>query len=214
MLSRLHNATFNAGTVTPPTRLSPDSLKREPIQCHRAGPEDFKWIRHLIDAHPDWNRTKLSVHIAQRWEWRNHAGQLKGSVASLRFDLLSLADAPGILSFRSVQVAAIRTGGHFSRPNAMQKRLSIFLAKAFWAEKTTGAAGHQHRQACLLPASDCATQRRGCSGGELPTSTCGSPVQCPGTGSPGDQASGARESAFFARSGVRGALWPVTKRSI
>ncbi len=36
-----------------------------------------QWIRRLIDAHPVWNRTKLSQHIAQRWEWRNHAGQLK-----------------------------------------------------------------------------------------------------------------------------------------
>src|ERR1700676_4785363 len=32
-------------------------------------------------------------------------------------------------------------------------------------------SGHQHRQVCRLPAGDCATQRRGCSGGELPTPT-------------------------------------------
>jgi hypothetical protein len=38
------------------------------------------------------------------------AGDLCGSVASL--ELTSFADAPGILSFRSYQVAAIRTGGH------------------------------------------------------------------------------------------------------
>src|ERR1700736_6832748 len=37
--------------------------------------------------------------------------------------------------------------------------------------KPSDAASHQHRQACRLPAGDCATQRRGCSGGELPTST-------------------------------------------
>src|ERR1700731_1111340 len=30
-------------------------------------------------------------------------------------------------------------------------------------------SGHQHRQVCRLPAGDWATQRRGCSGGELPT---------------------------------------------
>jgi hypothetical protein len=26
---------------------------------------------------PGWNRTKLSVHIAQRWQWRNHVGRGK-----------------------------------------------------------------------------------------------------------------------------------------
>jgi IS6 family transposase len=36
--------------------------------------------------------------------------------------------------------------------------------------KQDADASHQHRQACLLPAGDCTTQRRGCSGGELPTS--------------------------------------------
>src|SRR6202022_3415478 len=39
--------------------------------------KDLEWIRQLIDAHPGWNRTKLSVHIAQRWQWRNQVGQLK-----------------------------------------------------------------------------------------------------------------------------------------
>jgi hypothetical protein len=33
-----------------------------------------------------------------------------------------------------------------------------------------------HRQACRLPARDCATQRRGCSGGELPTPTGAVPL--------------------------------------
>jgi transposase, IS6 family len=35
---------------------------------------------------------------------------------------------------------------------------------------------YKHRQACRLPAHDCATQRRGCSGGELPTSTGAVPL--------------------------------------
>src|ERR1700688_4063264 len=47
------------------------------IQSRTLEAKDLKWIRQLIDAHPDWNRTKLSVHIAQRWQWRNHVGQLK-----------------------------------------------------------------------------------------------------------------------------------------
>src|SRR5580692_4465140 len=44
-----------------------------------------------------------------------------------------------------------------------------FLAKALGRRNPSRAASHQHRQACRLPAGDCATQRRGCSGGELPT---------------------------------------------
>ena len=47
------------------------------VQSRTLEAKDLKWIRRLIDAHPGWNRTKLSRHIAQRWEWRNHAGQLK-----------------------------------------------------------------------------------------------------------------------------------------
>jgi len=39
--------------------------------------KDLQCIRELIEAHRDWNRTKLSQHIAQNWEWRNAAGQLK-----------------------------------------------------------------------------------------------------------------------------------------
>ena len=49
--------------------------------------------------------------------------------------------------------------------------------------KPSDAASHQHRQACRLPAGNCATQRRGCSRGELPTSTGAISQQCTGTGS-------------------------------
>src|SRR3981081_2737474 len=47
------------------------------VQSRWLEAKDLEWIRQLIDAHPGWNRTKLSVHIAQRWQWRNHVGQLK-----------------------------------------------------------------------------------------------------------------------------------------
>src|SRR5467141_3781335 len=47
------------------------------VQSRTLEAKDLKWIRRLIEAHPGWNRTKLSRHIAQRWEWRNQAGQLK-----------------------------------------------------------------------------------------------------------------------------------------
>ena len=47
------------------------------VQSRTLESKDLEWIRQLIDAHPGWNRTKLSVHIAQRWQWRNPVGQLK-----------------------------------------------------------------------------------------------------------------------------------------
>jgi hypothetical protein len=47
------------------------------VQNRQLEAKDLEWIRQLIDAHPNWNRTKLSRHIAQSWQWRNQAGQLK-----------------------------------------------------------------------------------------------------------------------------------------
>jgi hypothetical protein len=47
------------------------------VQSRQLEPEDLQFIRRLIDAHPGWNRTKLSQHIAQSWQWQNPAGQLK-----------------------------------------------------------------------------------------------------------------------------------------
>jgi hypothetical protein len=47
------------------------------VQSRTLEAKDLRWIRRLIDAHPGWNRTKLSRRIAERWQWRNHAGQLK-----------------------------------------------------------------------------------------------------------------------------------------
>src|ERR1700752_352985 len=47
------------------------------VQSRTLEAKDLKWIRRLIEAHTGWSRTKLSRHIAQRWEWRNQAGQLK-----------------------------------------------------------------------------------------------------------------------------------------
>ena len=45
-----------------------------------------------------------------------------------------------------------------------------FQSQSAERSEPSGAAGHQHRQARRLSAGDCATQSRGCFGGELPTS--------------------------------------------
>lgn len=38
-------------------------------------------IRSLIAAHPDWHRTRLSVELAQSWNWRSPAGQMQDMAA-------------------------------------------------------------------------------------------------------------------------------------
>src|ERR1700726_3141926 len=63
------------------------------IQSRTLEAKDLEWIRQLIDAHPGWNRTKLSVHIAQRWQWRNQVGQLKDMAC--RSMLLKLGGVQG-----------------------------------------------------------------------------------------------------------------------
>jgi len=43
--------------------------------------DELDGIRGLIAAHPQWGRYHLSVHLAQQWNWRNGAGQLKDMAA-------------------------------------------------------------------------------------------------------------------------------------
>src|SRR6516162_188923 len=47
------------------------------IQGRKVEAKDLAWIRELIDTHRSWNRTKLSQHIARKWQWQNEAGRLK-----------------------------------------------------------------------------------------------------------------------------------------
>jgi hypothetical protein len=51
------------------------------IQGRSVAPDQLEWIRHLIGEHPQWGRSRLSQHIAQQWNWRNAAGQLKDMAA-------------------------------------------------------------------------------------------------------------------------------------
>jgi hypothetical protein len=71
------------------------------IQSRTLEAKDLEWIRQLIDAHPGWNRTKLSVHTAQRWQWLpspsrwlkassggwNHSASYRPPLANLKFPL-------------------------------------------------------------------------------------------------------------------------------
>src|SRR5260370_17061345 len=70
------------------------------VQSRTLEAKYLKRIRRLIEAHPGWNRTKLSQHIAQRWEWRNQAGQLKDMAC--RSMLLKL-EQKGLISLPAPQ---------------------------------------------------------------------------------------------------------------
>jgi hypothetical protein len=43
--------------------------------------DDLALVRALIAQHPDWHRTALSLHLCERWDWRNGAGRLKDMAA-------------------------------------------------------------------------------------------------------------------------------------
>jgi hypothetical protein len=51
------------------------------VQGRTISSSELAWIRELMAGHPQWGRSQLSVHIAQRWNWRNAVGQLKDMAA-------------------------------------------------------------------------------------------------------------------------------------
>jgi len=83
-------------------------------------PEQVEWIRGLIAAHPEWGRFRLSVHIAEQWDWRNGAGRLKDMAART---LLLKLERRGLLTLPRRQ----RGGGSrpVRKPTADQLRLGM-----------------------------------------------------------------------------------------
>jgi hypothetical protein len=47
------------------------------IQGRLIGAEEVAAIARLIEGHPRWSRWRLSRVLAEQWDWRNAAGQLK-----------------------------------------------------------------------------------------------------------------------------------------
>jgi len=47
------------------------------IQGREITPETVAWIRGLLEAHPEWHRTRLSRELCSRWDWRTASGELK-----------------------------------------------------------------------------------------------------------------------------------------
>ena len=51
------------------------------LQGRRLGPTELGQVTALIADNPRWSRYRLGVELAQKWEWRNGAGQLKDMAA-------------------------------------------------------------------------------------------------------------------------------------
>lgn len=49
----------------------------ERIQGRDLCESDIAQVRALIATHPHWHRTRLSIELAQAWNWRSAAGQLQ-----------------------------------------------------------------------------------------------------------------------------------------
>ena len=51
------------------------------LQGRKLGPTELRQVEEMIANHPGWSRYRLSCELAQKWEWRNGAGQLKDMAA-------------------------------------------------------------------------------------------------------------------------------------
>jgi hypothetical protein len=56
-------------------------LETQTIQGRPISGEHVAEIRRLIEAHPQWSRRRISEALAEQWDWRNAAGQLKDMAA-------------------------------------------------------------------------------------------------------------------------------------
>jgi len=103
-------------------------LEDEILQGRRIGSSEIGEIKGLIEANPHWSRFRLSVVLAQRWQWYAASGQLKDMAA--RSLLLKLHDRGLIVLPKRRQTPVTRnsdtTPGLFDwlPPEPVESRLS------------------------------------------------------------------------------------------
>lgn len=51
------------------------------MQGRKLDGADIGLIRGLLDEHPEWCRSRLSVELCRRWDWRNAQGRIKDMAA-------------------------------------------------------------------------------------------------------------------------------------
>jgi hypothetical protein len=86
------------------------------VQGRLLSQADLDSIRQLREAHPHWSRQELSVHLAQQWQWRNAAGQLKDMATRT---LLLKLQARGLIQLPPPR----RPGGNRRRQPALAAEL-------------------------------------------------------------------------------------------
>jgi hypothetical protein len=73
------------------------------IQGREVFASDLELIRQLLRCHPDWSRYRLSRKLAEHWNWRNGAGQLKDIASRSLLRKLSLR---GLIELPAPRVAS------------------------------------------------------------------------------------------------------------
>ena len=56
-------------------------LKILTLQGRDLTPDDIETVRSLLLLHPGWSRRRVSIALAEEWNWRTPSGQLKDMAA-------------------------------------------------------------------------------------------------------------------------------------
>jgi hypothetical protein len=90
------------------------------VQGRPIGSSELGWIGELMAVHPEWGRSQLSIHIAQRWNWRNAVGRLKDMAAR---SLLLKLERRGLLCLPPRQRPG--TANHKARRAGLEPELPL-----------------------------------------------------------------------------------------
>ena len=63
---------------------------------------DLRWLRNVVQDHPDWSRHKITKHICSQWGWHTHSGQPKTFAARSMIDKL---EQRGFLNLPQIRVS-------------------------------------------------------------------------------------------------------------
>ena len=51
------------------------------MQGREIGEADIGMIRGMLDEHPEWHHSRISVELCECWDWRNAQGRIKDMAA-------------------------------------------------------------------------------------------------------------------------------------
>ena len=83
------------------------------LQGRSIAATELEQVRHLLAAHPDWSRRRLSCQLATLWDWRTPTGQLKDMAART---LLLKLEQRGWISLPPRRRVPFNRMGHKQRP--------------------------------------------------------------------------------------------------